>query len=135
MNLPSPSRPKKLVRSRRSSCKRWRPSALAAPQTRKESPIRDIEGFGFDAEGRICVLSVRKNVDPHLLYVNQQGEVIKDLRVPVGKLPEVVDWSNPVNVGGGKFVVTVSDSMEEGKARCFVADFARGNRQGSAWLR
>jgi len=96
---------------------------LSGTGARKESPIRDIRGFGFDAEGRICVLSVRKDTDPHLLCMTQQGEVLKDLRVPVGKLPEVVDYSNPVNVGGGKFVVAISDGEEEGKARCFMADF------------
>lgn len=97
---------------------------LSGTGTRKESPISDLQEFGFDAEGKICVLTVPKNADPHLLYITQQGEVLKDLRLPVGKLQEFVEYSNPANVGGSKFVVAVSDRMEDGKARCFIADFA-----------
>jgi hypothetical protein len=97
---------------------------LVSMAARKESPIRDIEGFGFDADGRLCVLSVRKYVEPHLLQVDQRGRVLKDIRLLVGKLPEVNEWAGPVNVGGQRFVVTLSNGEEEGKARCFVADFA-----------
>jgi hypothetical protein len=95
---------------------------LDAKGARMESPIRDILGMDFDAEGRICILSARNKADPRLLQVNQQGEIMQDLRVPVGKQPDLAGWSNPVSVGGGKFAVTVSEGTEEGKARCFVAD-------------
>lgn len=96
---------------------------LSGKGARKESPIRDIEGFGFDAEGRICVLSARKNADPHILLITQEGEVLKDLRVPVGKRSAIADISNPVNIGGAKFVTTVSEGGIDGKARCFMTDF------------
>lgn len=96
---------------------------LSGAEGRNESPIRDLKGFGFDAEGKICALSVREHSDPHLLYVTQQGEVLKDLRVPAGRLPEVVQFSNPANVGGAKFIVAVLDGEVDRKARCFVGDF------------
>ena len=92
----------------------------------KTSPLRNVYGFGFDEEGKIGALCVRDHTDPHLLYLTEQGEVLKDIRVPVEKLPEMVKYSNPANVGGGKFVVTVSGYGEEAKASCFVADFATG---------
>jgi hypothetical protein len=95
---------------------------LVGPQARKESPIQGIEGFGFDAEGRICVLSLQQSRNPHLLVMTQQGEILQDLAVPAGRLPELADWAGPVCIGGGSFVVTLSDGAEEGKARCFVAD-------------
>ena len=90
----------------------------------KESPIRALWGFGFNAEGKICALSVRENADPHLLQLDKQGKILHDLRLPVGTLPKRMGFSNPANVGGEKYVVTMSDEGEEGKARCFVADFA-----------
>jgi DNA-binding beta-propeller fold protein YncE len=96
---------------------------LSGTGARKTSPIRDIQGFGFDAEGQICVLSVGGNTDPHLLRISQRGDVLKDLCLAVGRLPKGVDFSNPAHVGGGRFVVTASDGDDEGKARCFVADF------------
>lgn len=89
----------------------------------KDNPIRDVYSFCFDDAGKMCVLTVREHADPHLLYLTQQGQVLKDLRVPYGKLPELVDFSNPTHVGGSKFVVAVSEGGKGGKARCFVADF------------
>ena len=96
---------------------------LGGRRTRTASSIRDLRGFGFDAEGGICVLSGRDNSEPHLLQITEKGDVLKDLRMPVGELLPDVDFAGPAHVGGGKFVVTISDSRIEGRARCFVADF------------
>lgn len=100
---------------------------LRGSEARKESPIRDVRGFGFGADGKMCLLSVPRRADPHLLQITQQGKILNDLRLPVRELPKVVDWSNPVSVGAGRFVVTVSDGEEEGKARCFIAEIGRAH--------
>ena len=90
---------------------------------RTASKICEVRGFAFDAEGRICVFSVPDDAEPHLLQITEKGDVLKDLRMPVGELLPDVDFAGPAHVGGGKFVVTISDSRIEGRARCFVADF------------
>jgi hypothetical protein len=96
---------------------------LGGTGPRKESPIRDIRGFGFAPNGNICILTVLENTDPHLLYVSQEGKILKDLRVPVGKLPEVAEFSGPASVGDRNFVIAIFFDENSDSAQGFRADF------------
>ncbi len=97
--------------------------SLGGTARRQESPIRDVCGFQFDEEGRVCVLSWREEEDLRLLRVSQQGGLLNDLRVPVPQMPETAEVRGPASIGGARCVVAVSDIEPEGKAQCFVADF------------
>ncbi|MCE5267171.1 MAG: hypothetical protein LLG00_04740, partial [Planctomycetaceae bacterium] len=99
---------------------------LRGGQQRNESVIRDIWEFDFDKNGNLGALSARRNEEPHLLYLTQRGEVLKDLRVPLGKPLPSGKYSGPVGIGDGKFVLTISGYGEHDKTRCFVADFDAG---------
>ena len=62
---------------------------LSGLPTRTASKICEVRGFAFDAEGRICVLSAADDKEPHLLQITDKGDIVKDLRVPVGELRQM----------------------------------------------
>ncbi len=102
-----------------------------------ESPIRDISRFDFDAKGNICILrthEVEDNTEGSLLYVTQEGEVLKTFGLSQKESPPFIHFAGPVNVGGGKFVVIGFDGGRNPKGTCFTADFASGSIVKSANL-
>jgi sugar lactone lactonase YvrE len=122
----------------------WRQPAKSAPSTplqplRKlgtttlsfagptEKPaIRDLEGFDFDPTGKICALRASRESPPCLLSLSQDGKILKELSLPVDRMPERVKFSCPANVGEERFVVSVSDESIGGLAQWFLADFKEG---------
>ncbi len=96
---------------------------LGGGRTRPATPIHDVREFGFDPEGRICVLSVPGDAEPHLAHVTDKGIILKTLRVPVGEASQDADLAALAHVGGRKFVITICRRGSEKPAQCFIADF------------
>lgn len=101
-------------------------TALSTGIVQKDRPIRDIESFEFDPEGRICALRAGRDDVPSLLFLSQEGKVLSDLRLPIQEIPEHVKYSNPANVGDSRFVVSVSSQAVGSLAQWFLADFDAG---------
>jgi hypothetical protein len=60
-----------------------------------------------------------------LLFLSQEGEVLKELRLPIQKAPEDVKYSNPANIGDNRFVVSVSSQGIGSAAQWSLAVLAR----------
>jgi len=88
--------------------------------------IRELVAFDFTPDGAICALRAGRDTQPGLLLLAQHGAVLKEMRLPIAKLPAQVRFSNPATIGGGRFVVAVSDQGEGGVAQFFLADFGAG---------
>ena len=101
-------------------------TVLSTGIVRKDRPIRDIAAFEFDPKGRICALRAGRDNSPSLLFLSQEGKVLGELRLPVQKIPEHVKYSNPANVGGSRFVVSVSGQAVGSVTQWFLADFDAG---------
>ncbi len=91
----------------------------------KDAGIRNVMSFDFDSKGSICALLDYKA--PRLVLVSQEGKILRELRLPVEKIPETARFSNPANVGGSKFVVAMSTWDIGSVAECFLADFDSGS--------
>ncbi|NCC51027.1 MAG: hypothetical protein EOM20_07395 [Spartobacteria bacterium] len=98
---------------------------LAASSSAEDGEFGDLVAFDFDQQGDICAVRFGCKTPPSLLLVSQKGEIIHELPLPVGTLPEQVRMSNPANVGGKRFVVAISDRGIGGTARWFLADFSQ----------
>ena len=97
-------------------------TTLSTRMTQNDRPIHDLAAFEFDPEGRICAL----RAGPGLLLLSQEGKVVRELQLPAQQIPGVVRYSNPANVGHGRFVVSVSSAAIGGVAQWFLADFDAG---------
>jgi hypothetical protein len=92
----------------------------------KTRPIHDIAAFEFDPKGRICALRTGRAAIPALLFLSQEGEILKELQLPIPNRPENVKYSNPASVGDSRFVVRVSSQAIGSAAQWFLADFDAG---------
>ncbi|MFA5206171.1 MAG: hypothetical protein WC708_17380, partial [Lentisphaeria bacterium] len=108
------------------SLKKLGEAALEVPRADEKPQIREVEAFEFDHDGAICVLRAGRKIPSDLLLVSQRGDVLKQLRLPIDKIPDRVRFSNPANVGARKFVVSVSSQDIGGTAQLFLADFTAG---------
>jgi len=100
---------------------------LSVPEYREsENRIRNLASYEFSSDGLICALRVGPDTRPYLILFTQQGEVLKELRLPMNELPKQVGYSNPANIGGRKFVVAMSGRGVGGKADYYRTDFDTG---------
>jgi hypothetical protein len=99
-------------------------AGLSAGFDQKASSIHNIISFEFDAKGNICAL--RGGTSPALLYLSQDGDVLKELQLPIRNLSEEFRYSNPANVGDNLFVVSASTPAIGAAAQWFLADFQAG---------
>ena len=91
-----------------------------------KNPLRDLCAFDFDGEGRICALRISPG-EPHtLMLLTQTGEVLKEIPLKIGTLPESPQFAGPAHVGGHKFITCVSRKGVGDMGRFLLADFDAG---------
>ncbi len=99
---------------------------LSVGSTNRNHALRDLRAFEFDTTGDLCVFRAAGIGPPALLLISQEGVVKKELGFTVSHLPKGAVFSNPANIGKGRFVISASDRGVGATGRWFRADFDAG---------
>jgi DNA-binding beta-propeller fold protein YncE len=99
------------------------PLALPARET---PALRALRGFDCDETGRIAALRWEPPATPVLVVADEAGTVLREIPLPFPDLTNQPDTAGPAYVGGGRFVVALSERTVSGSVALAWADAATG---------
>jgi hypothetical protein len=101
------------------------PVVLDVKRNGDKSPIRNVNKFVFDGEGRIAFLRQDEHKPPLFVLADQSGRVVRETPVKV-ELKADERWEGLCWVGGSRFVMTSSEPQHEKMSRGWWIDGVSG---------
>lgn len=97
-----------------------------AVATGMPSSLRALESFDFDGDGNIAALRWERPASPVLVMMDEVGSILREVSLPFPTFTNHPAVAGPEYVGGGRFVVTLSERAISGRVEVAWADVATG---------
>lgn len=98
---------------------------LRGPRKTPLVPIRRVDDFAFDGQGRIAFLREDDDQPAFFVLIDQAGKVLREIRLDVDDNRDA-KWTDYAWVGGNRFVITRSVSGVNGKSKAWSVDVGTG---------
>ena len=89
-------------------------------------PIRNVQEFAVDGQGRIAFLRADEATTSFVL-VDSSGKLVREIALAIQPKIDSTYWSSLCWVGGNRFVIALSEYGVNGKAKAWWVDAQTGN--------